>query len=159
MRAIVIAGFFSFLIFLGSCGDSPKTDTQSAQKNDVEKKDPNQYDPHRGEGKFTAENVKVGATLDVAMAKAGAEVREVKCAACHSLKDDRIVGPGWQGVTSRRKPEWLMNFITNPDPMISKDPELQVQLEVCLMRMPNQNLSDDEARQVFEFMRQNDGVK
>ena len=33
------------------------------------------------------------------------------------------------------------------------------QLELCLVRMPNQNLSDDDARHVYEFMRQNDGVK
>jgi hypothetical protein len=27
------------------------------------------------------------------------------------------------------------------------------------VRMPNQNLSDDDARNVYEFMRKNDGVK
>ena len=49
-----------------------------------------------------------------------------------------------------------MNFITNPDPMIDKDPALQAQLELCLVRMPNQNLNDEDARKVVEFMRQND---
>jgi hypothetical protein len=52
-----------------------------------------------------------------------------------------------------------MNFITNPDPMIDKDPEVQAQLELCLVRMPNQNLAENEARQIVEFMRQNDGAK
>jgi hypothetical protein len=53
-----------------------------------------------------------------------------------------------------------MNFITNPDPMIDKDPEVQAQLEICLVRMPNQGLSDDdEARSILEYMRKNDGVK
>jgi len=52
-----------------------------------------------------------------------------------------------------------MNFITNPDPMIDKDPELQAQLELCLVRMPNQSLSDADARSLLEFMRKNDGVK
>ena len=52
-----------------------------------------------------------------------------------------------------------MNFSTNPDPMIDKDPELQAQLELCLVRMPNQALTDDEARHILEYMRQNDGVK
>jgi len=27
------------------------------------------------------------------------------------------------------------------------------------VRMPNQNLTDDDARNVYEFMRKNDGVK
>ena len=52
-----------------------------------------------------------------------------------------------------------MNFITNPDDMIDKDPELQAQLEICLVRMPNQSLTDDDARKLLEFMRQNDGVQ
>ena len=52
-----------------------------------------------------------------------------------------------------------MNFITNTDEMINKDPAAQAQLEICLVRMPNQNLSDDDARHLFEFMRRNDGVK
>ena len=38
-------------------------------------------------------------------------------------------------------------------------PAAQAQLEICLVRMPNQNLSDDEARHLLEFMRKNDGVK
>jgi len=32
-------------------------------------------------------------------------------------------------------------------------------LEICLVRMPNQNLADLEAREIVEFMRQNDGAK
>ena len=49
--------------------------------------------------------------------------------------------------------------MTNTDEMINKDPAVQAQLELCLVRMPNQNLSDDEAKSLLEFMRQNDGVK
>ena len=86
-------------------------------------------------------------------------IQSVKCSSCHKLTDERLVGPGWKGVTKRQKPEWIMNFITNPDPMIDKDPELQAQLELCLVRMPNQSLSDADARSLLEFMRKNDGVK
>jgi len=75
------------------------------------------------------------------------------------MTEERLVGPGWKGVTERRTAPWIMNFITNPNPMIDKDPQLQAQLEICLVRMPDQNLSDDEARQVLEYMRKNDGVK
>ena len=119
--------------------------------------DPEAYDPKRGEGKFTS--VDVGDKLDAAMATEGEKVQGVKCASCHKLSDERLVGPGWKGLTSRKKPEWIMNFITNPDAMIDKDPELQAQLEICLVRMPNQNLTDNEARSIYEFMRKNDGVK
>ena len=162
MKHILI--LFSLIAFLIACGGEKKTDatTESSgvkkSETTTAKKDPNEYDPNRGLGKWTPENVGVGATLDQTMASSGEKVYNVKCSSCHKLSDERLVGPGWKGVTQRRTPEWIMNFITNPDPMITKDPALQAQLELCLVRMPNQNLNDIEARDVLEFMRKNDGV-
>ena len=52
-----------------------------------------------------------------------------------------------------------MNMITNVDMMLEEDEEAQKLLEQCLVRMPNQNISQDEARQLIEFMRHNDGEK
>ncbi len=115
------------------------------------------YDPKRGEGKFT--KVDVSPNLDAAMAADGEKVYGVKCSSCHKLTEEKLVGPGWLGVTKRMTPEWIMNFATNPDVMIDKDPEAQAQLAICLVRMPNQNLTDDEARHIYEFMRKNDGIK
>lgn len=115
------------------------------------------YDPNRGEGKFTT--VDLGATLDQTMATDGEKIANVKCTSCHKPTEEKLVGPGWKGVTSRNKPEWIMNFITNPDPMITKDPKLQAQLEICLVRMPNQGLNDVEARSVLEYLRKIDGAK
>lgn len=81
----------------------------------------------------------------------------MKCASCHKLTNEKLVGPGWKGVTDRRQPEWIMNFVTNTEEMLHKDTAAQNLLEVCLVQMPNQNLSDDDARSVLEFMRKNDG--
>ncbi len=120
-------------------------------------KSPTDYDPKRGSGKF--DQVDVGDKLEVQLAKEGKIIADLKCASCHKYTDERLVGPGWAGVSKKHKPEWIMNFITDPDPMIDKDPELQAQLELCLVRMPNQNLSDDDARKILEFMRENDGIK
>ncbi|ESU23365.1 cytochrome c class I [Flavobacterium enshiense DK69] len=131
--------------------EAPSSETSSAAT-DAEK-----YDPHRGEGKY--DKVDLGAKLDQAMATEGEKVAGVKCTSCHKLTDEKLVGPGWKDVTTRRKPEWIMNFITNPDPMIDKDPAVQAQLEICLVRMPNQGLNDTEARNILEYMRKNDGVK
>ena len=115
------------------------------------------YDLQRGEGKFS--KVDVSAALDVPKAEGGLKVYTVKCSACHKLTEEKLVGPGWKGVTGRHKAEWIMNFATNHDVMIDKDPKVQAMLELCLVRMPNQNLTDDDARNVYEFMRKNDGVK
>ena len=115
------------------------------------------YDPKRGEGKF--KTVEVTSNLDAAMAENGNKVFSVKCGSCHKTTGEKLVGPGWKGVTARRSAPWIMNFITNTDEMLSKDPAAQAQLEICLVRMPNQNLSDTDARNLYEFMRKNDGIK
>jgi len=88
---------------------------------------------------------------------AGKATYEMKCLACHKLTGDRLVGPGWSGVTKRRTPVWIMNMVTNVDMMLAQDEEAQKLLELCLVRMPNMNVTQDEARQVIEFMRSNDG--
>lgn len=89
----------------------------------------------------------------------GKAAYEMKCLACHKIDETRIVGPGWSGVTKRRKPLWIMNMITNVDMMLEKDEEAQKLLELCLVRMPNQNVTELEAREILEFMRHNDGEK
>jgi len=149
------------VLYLAACGGSSNSADKQTNPYSTEEKTPTgnpSYDPHRGEGPFHADNIQLGA-LDPAMAEAGHKIQQVKCSSCHKLTDEKLVGPGWKGVTNRRKPEWIMNFISNPDPMIDKDPAVQAQLELCLVRMPNQNLTGDEPRQILEFMRQNDGVQ
>lgn len=89
----------------------------------------------------------------------GLAIYEMKCSACHKLDDQRLVGPGWKEVTVRRQPEWIMNMVTNVDVMLDKDPEAQKLFELCLVRMPNQNISIGDARDILEFMRKNDGAK
>ncbi len=89
----------------------------------------------------------------------GKATYEMKCLACHKLDDTRLVGPGWGGVTRKREPAWIMNMTTNVDIMLDTDEEAQKLLELCLVRMPNQNVSESEARELLEFMRSNDGEK
>lgn len=147
------------LLGVGSCGDgSSSSSADGPAKDPGVKANPSSYDPHRGEGKYNEANITAG-PLNPALADKGKAIAATKCNSCHKMTDERLVGPGWKGVTERRTLPWLMNFITNPDPMIDKDPELQAQLEICLVRMPNQNLLEDEARSIVEYMRQNDGVK
>jgi hypothetical protein len=155
--------FVVALLMLASCSDKKKSNEDfspsatSEESAETGATDASTYDPNRGEGKHSS--VDLGDKLDVAMATEGEKIQSVKCSSCHKLTDEKLVGPGWKGVTSRHKPEWIMNFITNPDPMIDKDPKVQAQLEICLVRMPNQALTDKDARSLLEFMRKNDGVK
>ncbi len=114
-------------------------------------------DPTKGLGAI--KNVTLHTPLELDRVGRGQAIFDMKCSACHRLTDQRVVGPGWKDVTKRRKPEWIMNMITNVDVMLEKDPEAQKLLELCLMRMPNQNMSIGDARDVLELMRKNDGEK
>ncbi len=161
MKKLAIILFLgAFIAACGGSGTENSTTTSnnstSAESSKSESGNPS-YDPQRGEGKFT--KVEVGEKLDAAMAAEGEKVFGVKCSSCHKLTSEKLVGPGWLGVTDRHTAEWIMNFSTNTDAMLDKDPKAQAQLEICLVRMPNQNLSDDDARNLYEFMRKNDGVK
>ncbi|GIV54020.1 MAG: hypothetical protein KatS3mg039_0538 [Candidatus Kapaibacterium sp.] len=102
------------------------------------------------------QRVELGA-LDVALAKKGAVIFEQKCSACHKL-DSRYVGPALQGVTQRRKPEWIMNMILNPAEMLEKDPTAKELLATYLTPMTFQNVSHDQARALLEYFRQVDGA-
>lgn len=163
MKTLKTTAFAILAFTLFSCGGDKKTDSIPTASSDVSAESPaesssgsNAYDPKRGLGKH--ENVDVS-TFDAAMAAKGKAVAEVKCTSCHKPTEEKLVGPGWKGVTTRQTPAWIMNFISNPDPMIDVDPELQKQLELCLVRMPNQGLSDNEAREILEYMREIDGAK
>lgn len=107
----------------------------------------------------TPTDIQLTNPLNVQWVAEGKNTYEVKCGSCHKLSDEKLVGPGWQGVTKRRSPDWIINMVTNVDMMLEKDPEAQRLLEECLVRMPNQNLTKDDARRVLEFMRSNDGEK
>ena len=159
MKKIILFSFITATLLIAACGESGTKSGENSSESAPESMvsdDASPYDPTRGEGKFSADNVKLDPTVDEKLAEVGAAIQSVKCGACHKLTDEKLVGPGWKGITHRRTPHWIMNFITNPDPMIDKDPEVQSQLEICLVRMPNQSLTDEDARNLLEFMRKND---
>jgi len=152
MKKILILSVIStFTTLISSCGGNGTSQDVTLNSG------PSSYDSKHGAGKF--KDILLDEKLNETMAAAGNKSFVAKCAACHKLTEEKLVGPGWKGVTTRQLPSWIMNFITNTDEMINKDPAAQAQLEICLVRMPNQSLLDEEARNLLEFMRRNDGVK
>ncbi len=97
-------------------------------------------------------NVDLGAGIDKALADQGKGIFESKCAACHKF-NERYVGPPLGGVTDRRKPEWIMNMILNPQEMTQKNDTAQALLGTYMTQMPNQNLTQEEARAMLEYFR------
>ncbi|MBK6976157.1 MAG: cytochrome c [Cytophagaceae bacterium] len=147
-----ILGLITLTLIIWGCGGAEKRAESPETSDSVLLK---QEEVHGTEVKEIA----LSTPLDQAMVKEGQGIYDMKCGSCHKLTQERLVGPGWSGVTKKRKPEWIINMITNVDMMLESDPEAQKMLEECLIRMPNQNISEKEARGVLEFMRQNDGEK
>jgi len=133
------------LLLIAGCNNNSTSDKTNQAKDTADK----------GIGKF--KDVQLTHPLDVGMYSKGEAIFNAKCIACHKTTDEKLVGPGWKGVTDKRTPEWIMNFITNTNVMLDSDLVAQQLMVVCVSRMPNQNLTDEEARNMLEFMRKNDG--
>ena len=123
--------------------EQPKTETTSAAV-------PVDMD-NKGVGPITS--VTFDAEIDMELAKAGEAKYNAICTACHMI-GQRMIGPDLTGVYERRSPEWVMNMILNPDGMLKEDPIAQALLkEYNNAIMLNQNLSEEEARALAEYLR------
>lgn len=138
---------------LAACGGGGEKKQLSDPKYTAESQPEQEANP-KGIGEV--KNVELTDPLVESMVKSGEAIYEMKCSACHKLTAQRVVGPGWAGITNKRTPEWIMNMITNVDVMLAEDPTAQKLLEECLTRMPNQGVSIGDARDILEFMRKND---
>lgn len=146
----------SFLIFLAvlvfACGNDASDSSKDSSKKPVATK---KVDDGKGVG--SVRNVKLNSPLDAKMVASGKAIYEMKCSACHKLTDKRVVGPGWKGLTELRKPEWIMNMVMNVEEMLKEDQTAKDLLKQCLVRMPNQNLTEQDSRDILEFMFSIDG--
>ena len=149
-----------------SCGGSEKKDTSTTKKpvkKAVVKKVPTKkvtkkvdsegtiYLNNKGIGPI--KSIELGATVDKAMADKGALVFKNKCSSCHRT-NRKFIGPNPTGILKRRSPEWVMNMILNPEEMVKNDPiAKELFMKFNGSPMANQNLSQEETRQVLEFFR------
>lgn len=90
--------------------------------------------------------------LDAEKVARGEELFQYNCEACHML-DERFVGPELGQVLDRRTPAFVMNFILNPEQMVREHPVGQELLAEFPLVMPYQNISEDGARAIVEYLR------
>jgi cytochrome c len=148
---VVIAGA-TFFAMLSSCGGNSETkagDAPPAQSMVTDEP----KDDGQGIGKFKDITL---AAIDPKLAEQGKTIFEAKCSACHKPTDQKVVGPGLKGVTTRRQPAWILNMITNPVEMTQKDPTAKALLAEHLTQMTFQDVSDMDAKAILEYLRQND---
>ena len=110
-------------------------------------------DPMTNKGVGPVTSVELGASVDQALADKGKAIYEAKCTACHK-PTEKFIGPAPKGILDRRSPEWVMNMILAPEKMVKEDPiAKKLLMEFNGSPMANQNLTQDEARQVLEYFR------
>ena len=91
--------------------------------------------------------------IDMELARQGEAKYNAICTACHMI-GQRMIGPDLTGVYERRSPEWVMNMILNPNGMLKEDPIAKALYEEYNNAiMLNQNLSEEEARALAEYLR------
>jgi len=108
------------------------------------------FELEHGIGPVTAP-VELG-RIDERQAEEGERLFETKCMACHKM-EDRYVGPALGAVTERRTPAFIMNMMLAPESMYTRHPVVRQLLADHMTQMPNQGLTQEQARQILEYLR------
>jgi len=149
-----ILSLFIVAGLLQACSGNKSAPSEESNANQVEETttaSANDAMSNKGIGPITS--LTLGAEIDQTMADKGKEVYDAKCTACHR-PTEKFIGPAPMGVLDRRSPEWIMNMILNPEEMTQKDPDARALLiEFNGSPMANQNLTEEEARNVLEYFR------
>jgi len=153
MRLIYLF-LFGFCFFSWYCGGGAESEGQktAAQLNADQK---NEYGLTEFEMNYGIGPVKKRIFLpqiNKALVKKGEQVFKMKCSPCHKL-DERYIGPAQRYATERRPPEYIMNMMLNPDEMVKRHPEAKKLLAEYLSPMTNQNVTEEDARNVLEYLR------
>ena len=98
-------------------------------------------------------NVILEDKVNISMANSGEKLFNQLCTSCHIINEDYI-GPAMSGILDRRSPEWIMNMILNPIQMLEEDPiAIELLEKYNFEYMYNQNLLEEEAREILEYFR------
>ncbi|MDO5655612.1 MAG: cytochrome c [Flavobacteriaceae bacterium] len=156
MKKVFILSVFAGL-FIVSCGKKDETPDYAGDRSEQTTQggadEVAEVDPMKNKGIGPVKELVLPETIDHAMAEQGKVIYEAKCTACHK-PTEKFIGPPQKGLLDRRTPEWAMNMILNPEEMTQKDPiARQLLMEYNGAPMANQNLTEEEARQVLEYIR------
>lgn len=131
---VLIIFFFASIMMISGCGSD---------------------DPELGIG--PVKEIKLDPVINQDLVAKGKTIFDIKCVQCHQI-DNKLVGPPLKDVTKRRKPEWIMNQILNPEQMLKENmiaKTLAMSGEYPTP-MTFQNVTQDDARAILEYFRNND---
>lgn len=109
-------------------------------------------------GDYTVvKDVKVGA-FDAQLAAKGEQIFKMKCTACHQY-DKRLVGPPLREVVKRRSADYIISMIIAPEAMQANNDTVKALVQQYMTKMTNQNVTQEEARAIYEHLREVAGMK
>lgn len=151
MKKFNIIWFVGIALMIYACGSGDTEETPEVEEQEV----PESIQEGKGIGQV--DNVELTDPLDPEMIARGREHFVKQCRDCHKLDSKELIGPGFESITNKRRPEWIMNMITDTNLMLELDPTARELLGLAERRaMPHQHLTVEEARDMLEFLRQND---
>lgn len=148
MKKIILVLSFSFLLW--SCGGNESNIDPEKEKLAI-KYGLTPFEYENGVGPIK-QKLNISSEIDRIKAESGKKIFEEKCTQCHKL-DERYTGPALRDVTKRRTPEYIMNMILNPQGMTQKHPEAKKLLSEYALQMTFQNVSQEDARNILEYLR------
>lgn len=141
-------------MFMWSCGggEKPAEKAADAPKPEFKSMVADEVDPleDKGVGLFT--DVDIPEEIDQKLVAEGEAIFTEKCTACHKF-GSKLVGPDLVNVTKRRSPEWMMNMMTDPEKMLAENDLAKELLAELKTPMTNQQVSKENARAIYEFLR------
>lgn len=92
--------------------------------------------------------------LQTANAQNGKDIFKANCSACHSAASQKMTGPGLRGATTRRSPQWILDWVKNSGELVKNGDSTAVALlkEFNNMPMPPFVLSDAEITSIFTYV-------
>jgi mono/diheme cytochrome c family protein len=121
----------------GSAGAAPAAATPAASNLDA--------GPRAAEG-----------SIDEALAEQGEKLFKDKgCSACHTF-GQKLTGPDLAGVSERRTARWIETQILDPQRMVKEDPVAKQLFATHMLQMPDQGLTEAEAKALVEFFKDKD---
>ncbi len=157
MKKIVGIFVILFLVGLVAC----TSDAQKEREKKIAQKKVEKENLAPASERITLDNKGVGPikdlqlaeVIDQEMVKKGMKTFKTNCSACHKI-DKRFIGPSPQGIMKRRSPEWIMNMILDPKLMTEEDRcAKDLLIEFNGAAMANQNLTEEQAREILEYFR------
>ncbi|MGB9853018.1 MAG: c-type cytochrome [Candidatus Kapaibacteriota bacterium] len=109
-------------------------------------------------GDYTVvKDVKIG-PFDPQLSAKGEQIFKLKCTSCHQY-DKRLVGPPLRDVVKRRSADYIISMIVHPEEMQEKNDTVKALVKQYLTKMTNQNVSLEDAKAIYEHLRDISGQR